>query len=166
MTLGLVAVTAVGAVGLWFLGLRFLGTPANDSDTEEALVLGLMILAIAVLGGLRLSHYGWRNVVRLDADERGDRVSIGVWRPLGFEVVDARSADLVDWRYEVGRRNTRMPIHRFRARIEDGARTLLFEISPRVEIHPVFRRMAAPAVEEFEQQTGIAYLRDKQDTAD
>jgi hypothetical protein len=164
MGVGLVAVGAAGAIALWLLGMWLQG-PADDGEAQEALILGLMLLAIAVIGALRLGHYGFQSVLSLDADEKTGRARVRLWRPLGEEAFDTRLSELVEWRYEVARKNTKMPIHRFRARNAEPHRWLVFEISPRLPMHPLLRKLAGKAVDDFEQQTGIAYFRGAQDAA-
>lgn len=163
MGLGLVAVAAGGMLGLYFLGMRLQDAAGEDAD--EALVVGLMLLAIAVAGALRLGHFGFQTVLSLDADEATGRARVRMWRPLGEEAFDARLAELVEWRYEVARKNTRMPIHRFRARTAEPQRWLVFELSPRIGMHPLFRKLAGDAGDDFERQTGIAYFRGSRDAA-
>lgn len=165
MWLGLIAVAGAAVLGVWFIGTRLVEGPTED-DGEEALVVGSLLVAIATLGALRLGHYGYQTVLTLDGDEVADRARIALWRPLGEMTVEGRLSEIVDWRYEVGRRNTRMPNYRFRARLAEPRRWLVFEIAPRNEMHPLFLKIAADAVQEFEEQTGIARLRGVQGGGD
>ncbi len=164
MWLGLIAVIGAALLGLWFIGARLIEGPAEE-EGDQALVVGLMLTAIAVVGALRLMHYGYQTVVTLDADDASDKARIALWRPIGEAPLEARLSDMVEWRYEVGRRNTRMPNYRFRARLSEPPRWLVFEVAPHNDMHPLFLKIAAEAVKEFEAQSGIAYFRDSQDAA-
>ncbi len=163
MGLALIAIAVAAGLGLWFAAMYLVNGP--EEDGEQALIVGLMLVAIAVVGALRLGHYGYQTVLALDADEKSGHARVSLWRPLGEETFETRLTEIVEWRYEVGRKNTRMPNYRFRARLAESRRWLVFEFSPREGLHPLFRQLAGEAVDEFERQTGIAYLREREDAA-
>lgn len=166
MGLAIIVVGFVSWIGVWLLGARYPGMDDGDPERQEVLFLGIILLAVAVLGAIRFGHYGLKTVVRLDADRESGRARVALWRPMSEEVVETLLQNIIEWRYEVGRRNTKMPIRRFRARIAEPHYWLLFELNPREPLSPVFRELAPEAVREYEEDTGIAYLRDEPDRAD
>lgn len=155
MWLAMIATGAMALAGLWMLLVVYPRTVRDAAEPGDPLFLGSVMLVIAVLGVIRFGHYGLKSVVTLDADERTRAARLGLWRPLGEEIIETHLDDIVEWRYEVGRKRTRMPIRRLRARLRQPHRWLLFELKFR-EPHPVFREMAPEAVHEFEKDIGIA----------
>jgi hypothetical protein len=166
MGLLMMVIGGAGSIALWLLGIRYPATPADSSESEEVLFVGVVLLVVVVIGAIRVGYYGFMSVVRMDADEKNGRARLTLWRPLGQEVVETSLKDIIEWRYEVGRKNTKMPVRRFRARIVHPHRWLLFEVTPKQPLHPLIRKLAPQAVEEYELQTGIAAFRAGSDRAD
>ncbi len=152
MWFAIAAVGAVVALAVWVLLAR--PRPDTGGETADPLIVGAILVAIAALGAIRFGSYGLKTVTAFDVDHRTGDARVHFWRALGEEVVDTHVDRIVEWRYEIGRQRTRMPMRRFRARIEFPHRWLIFELSPMMILDPVFARMAPEAVDEFERETG------------
>lgn len=159
MWLAVAAAAAVLALAGW-VGLT---RERAAEDTADPGVIAMMLTAIGVLIAIRFGMYGVRAVTTFDIDRTSGDARVSLWRPFGEEAVDTHLDRIVDWSYEVGRQRTKMPLRRFHARIEYPHHRVVFELSPMMELDPVFERMAPEAVAEFETESGRAALRGETD---